>query len=159
MSVEFYRGSPGKFDSRTLNRNTLNSWTGRTQVNFGGKSHPECATFSPDGRRSPRETCILHYVYLSIYLSIYLALSLSIYIYIYMYVYIYIYICMYLFTCIYIIYPPEGRTSARKRVHIFWGKGSQTGTHDGEIKSGKLRWKFWRESTRKVTLWKVPLKR
>ena len=29
MSVEFYRGSPGKFDSRTLNRTTLNSWTGR----------------------------------------------------------------------------------------------------------------------------------
>ena len=30
MSVEFYRGSPGKFDSRTLNRTTLNRWTGRT---------------------------------------------------------------------------------------------------------------------------------
>ena len=30
MSVEFYRESPGKFDSRTLNRKTLNRWTGRT---------------------------------------------------------------------------------------------------------------------------------
>ena len=30
MSVEFDRGSPGKFDSRTLNRKTLNRWTGRT---------------------------------------------------------------------------------------------------------------------------------
>ena len=30
MSVEFYRESPGKFDSRTLNRETLNRWTGRT---------------------------------------------------------------------------------------------------------------------------------
>ena len=28
MSVEFYRGSPGKFDSRTLSRETLNRWTG-----------------------------------------------------------------------------------------------------------------------------------
>ena len=32
MSVEFYRGSPGKFDSRTLNRTTLSRWTGRTHV-------------------------------------------------------------------------------------------------------------------------------
>ena len=30
MSVEFYRESPGKFDSRTLSRETLNRWTGRT---------------------------------------------------------------------------------------------------------------------------------
>ena len=30
MSVEFDRGSPGKFDSRTLNRETLNRWTGRS---------------------------------------------------------------------------------------------------------------------------------
>ena len=28
MSVELYRESPGKFDSRTLNRITLNRWTG-----------------------------------------------------------------------------------------------------------------------------------
>ena len=32
MSVEFYRGSPGKFDSRTLNRKTLNRWTGRNAI-------------------------------------------------------------------------------------------------------------------------------
>ena len=30
MSVEFDRGSPGKFDSRTRNRETLDRWTGRT---------------------------------------------------------------------------------------------------------------------------------
>ena len=30
MSVEFYRGSPGKFDPRTLNRETVSRWTGRT---------------------------------------------------------------------------------------------------------------------------------
>ena len=29
MSVEFYRESPGKFDSRTLSRKSLNRWTGR----------------------------------------------------------------------------------------------------------------------------------
>ena len=30
MSVEFHRGSPGKFDSRMLSRETLSRWTGRT---------------------------------------------------------------------------------------------------------------------------------
>ena len=30
MPVEFDRGSPGKFDSRTLSRKTLNRWTGRS---------------------------------------------------------------------------------------------------------------------------------
>ena len=29
MSVEFDRGSPGKFDSRTLNREPLSKWSGR----------------------------------------------------------------------------------------------------------------------------------
>ena len=33
MSVEFDRESPGKFDSRTLNRKTLNRWTGRNDCN------------------------------------------------------------------------------------------------------------------------------
>ena len=37
MSVEFYRESPRKFDSRTLNRKTLNRWTGRT-INSGTNS-------------------------------------------------------------------------------------------------------------------------
>ena len=32
MSVEFYRESPGKFDSRTLSRETLSRWTGRTII-------------------------------------------------------------------------------------------------------------------------------
>ena len=35
MSVEFDRGSPGKFDSRTLNRNALSRWTGRIHVADG----------------------------------------------------------------------------------------------------------------------------
>ena len=34
MSVEFYRESPGEFDSRTLDRKTLNRWTGRTRTTF-----------------------------------------------------------------------------------------------------------------------------
>ena len=29
MSAESYRESPGKFDSRTLSRETLSRWTGR----------------------------------------------------------------------------------------------------------------------------------
>ena len=32
MSVEFYRESPGKFDSRTLNRKTLKRWTRRNCI-------------------------------------------------------------------------------------------------------------------------------
>ena len=32
MSVEFDRGSPGSFDSRTLYRKTLNRWTGRIRA-------------------------------------------------------------------------------------------------------------------------------
>ena len=30
MSIEFDRGSPGKFDSRTLSRKTPSRWTGRS---------------------------------------------------------------------------------------------------------------------------------
>ena len=32
MSVKFYRESPGKFDSITFNRKTINRWTGRSNV-------------------------------------------------------------------------------------------------------------------------------
>ena len=45
MSVEFYRGSPGKFDSRTLNRKTLNRWTGRTA---------SCHSFKPRSFKATR---------------------------------------------------------------------------------------------------------
>ena len=34
MSVEFYRGSPGKFDSRTLSRKALSRWTGRIMFDY-----------------------------------------------------------------------------------------------------------------------------
>ena len=37
MSVEFYRKSPGKFDSRTLDITTLNRWTGRILMFAAGR--------------------------------------------------------------------------------------------------------------------------
>ena len=41
MSVEFYRESPGKFDSRTLDRKTLSRWTGRKGMYlFGARREP-----------------------------------------------------------------------------------------------------------------------
>ena len=43
MSVEFYRGTPGKFDSRTLNRKTLNRWTGRIRLRSCDKARPGAA--------------------------------------------------------------------------------------------------------------------
>ena len=69
MSVEFDRGSPGKFDSRTLGRETLSRWTGRIQnVHYA--------------------LYIIHLsisMYQSIYPSIYLIyLSLCVYIYTHM---------------------------------------------------------------------------
>ena len=36
MSVEFYRGSPGNLDSRTLSRKTLSRWTRRMSGRVGG---------------------------------------------------------------------------------------------------------------------------
>ena len=35
MSVEFCREPPGKFDSRTLSRETLNRWTGHIIPSYG----------------------------------------------------------------------------------------------------------------------------
>ena len=70
MSVESYRESPGKFDSRTLSTKTLNRWTGRT-----ARYH----------------TCIMYTIPHIIYNHI----PHNIYIYIYIHIYIYIYIYMY----------------------------------------------------------------
>ena len=47
MSVEFDRVSPGKFDSRTLNRKTLDRWTGRTQEMTNNENSFENATDNP----------------------------------------------------------------------------------------------------------------
>ena len=40
MSVEFYRESPGKFDSKTLSRETLSRWTGRTPAHMLTRLRP-----------------------------------------------------------------------------------------------------------------------
>ena len=40
MSVEFYGESPGKFDSRTLNRTTLSRWTGRSEAHHMNRTRP-----------------------------------------------------------------------------------------------------------------------
>ena len=47
MSVEFDRGSPGKFDSRTLDRETLDRWTGR--IPWGTSRHSP-TSFEGDAR-------------------------------------------------------------------------------------------------------------
>ena len=83
MSVESKRGSPGKFDSRTLNRKMLSRWTGRNL---------EC-----QGVDSVR-FLITAYIYIYIYIHTYM--------YVYMYIYIYrerercIYIYIYIYICI-----------------------------------------------------------
>ena len=69
MSVWFYWESPGKFDSRTLSRETLSRWTGCTS----------CDNLLISGAE---------------YIYIYMHLYIYIYIYIHTYTYIYIYIHM-----------------------------------------------------------------
>ena len=39
MSVEFDRESPGKFDSRTLNRTNISRWTGRSSSSSSSSSN------------------------------------------------------------------------------------------------------------------------
>ena len=39
MSVEIHRESPGKFNSRTLNRKTLSRWTGRNHIVISALAH------------------------------------------------------------------------------------------------------------------------
>ena len=65
MSVEFYRGSPGKFDSRTLNRVTLKKWTGRisTELWFGSaQGLCFCSVPIPRGIRfvNDNSCCYIH---------------------------------------------------------------------------------------------------
>ena len=75
MSVLCYRESPGKFDSRTLSRETLSRWTGRNYY------------FDlPDGGvlvQGARREAVL-YIYIYIYACVYI----HIYIYIYVYAYV-----------------------------------------------------------------------
>ena len=80
MSVEFDRGSPVKFDSRTLSRETLNRWTGRTP-------HSPAA-FSKGLSLSP-------WMLLETSDGLPVIISNDVYIYIYMYICVYIYIYIY----------------------------------------------------------------
>ena len=94
MSVDFYRDSPGKFDSRTLNRKTLDRCTGRIrncEASLDGRLRRHHA-----GTRSPKPEAYIHthiYTYLHI---------------LYIYIYIHTYICI----CTHMQRPP-GPSSSR----------------------------------------------
>ena len=77
MSVEFYRESTGKFDSRPLSRETLSRWTGR-MIYIMLASIAIVNSY----------VCIYIYMhaYIYIYIHIHTSLSLSIHIYIYIYI-------------------------------------------------------------------------
>ena len=78
MSVEFDRESPGKLDSRTLNRETLNRWTGRTTLDF-----IQCNITYYDTTHMIYYITILYDIINNIIIiSLSLSLSLSVYIYI-----------------------------------------------------------------------------
>ena len=72
MSVDFYRESPGKFDSRTLNGKTLSRWTGRIL-----KENTFAYTETRDQALALPHPLIHTHAY--------------IYTYVYVYIYIYIY--------------------------------------------------------------------
>ena len=89
MSVEFYRESSVKFDSRTLRRETLSRWTGRSHAlrytdPEEGMYLINCQ-YGPDTETNTKNTCIYTCVCI-----------------LYKYIYIYIYIVcihMYIYTC------------------------------------------------------------
>ena len=64
MSVEFDRETPGKFDSRTLSKETLSRWTGRNLLCVVPIS-------SDDPRRESNFDPM--YIYIYIYTPIYLS--------------------------------------------------------------------------------------
>ena len=66
MSVEFYRESPRKFDSRTLNRKTLNRWTGCKSLTIVG-SPPASSSYGPDPSLAMIYTIIIQYDMLLVY--------------------------------------------------------------------------------------------
>ena len=86
MSVEFYRESPGKFDSRTLNRKTLDRWTGRTT------NDNTCLTLDVLFVEIIVGEIVLYYIYIYIYThTIYICVCMSVCMCIHIYIYIYIY--------------------------------------------------------------------
>ena len=86
MSVEFDRGSPGKFDSRTLNRKTLSRWTGRMTtttttttttimitmiiINVTGRQRAHGRLAIPPLRGLPRRSYTHTYVCMYVYIYI-----------------------------------------------------------------------------------------
>ena len=68
MSVGFYRESPGKFDSRTLNRTTLSMWTGRDSGGpYLGRETGRTA------RSAVSPANIYTYIYIYIYIYTYIS--------------------------------------------------------------------------------------
>ena len=135
MSFECYRESPGKFDSRTLNRKTLNRWTGR---NGRLTTFTWCDAFgsfpmrwSFVDMRSFKYNHLMRKMFDNSHITWYLQFSVyndnnntnnnnntctCIYIYIYIYIYVFIYlgiihnICMYIY-----IYRMISSTSVLRR--------------------------------------------
>ena len=93
MSVEFHRESPGKFDSRTLNRETLNRWTWgnggapgarRAQLRpfLGPLSEPQGPPPLPYKETLYKQTYIYIYIYTYIHIHTYVCIYIYIYIHI-----------------------------------------------------------------------------
>ena len=115
ISVEFYRSSPGKFDSRTPSRKTLSRWTGRSLT---GSPYFRSETWScrPACRSAARDETATRYIYIYIYIYVCVYMYMYIYIYIlyytilyynmivYIYIYYNIYIYIYIYTCTLYIY-------------------------------------------------------
>ena len=91
MSVEFYRESPRKFDSRTLDRKTLNRWTVRimsshvtSRYALGRKDSVENLGEILEGDRDQ-----LYHIILPRFAFFIISMIHFIYVYIYIYIYIY----------------------------------------------------------------------
>ena len=69
MSVEFDRGSPGKFDSRTLNRETLDRWTGRRLYQIIVKERARGLSAAGPRTWLLQVTTIYVYIYIYIYIT------------------------------------------------------------------------------------------
>ena len=67
MSVQFYRESPGKFDSRTLSREILSRWTGRNKQQTPRHAEDGGARAGSAGPDEPQGYI---YIYIYIYISI-----------------------------------------------------------------------------------------
>ena len=101
MSVEFYRGSPGKFDSRTLGRKALSRWTGRITLALQAPRPEDEAVpqGGPSSGGAPRIIQIMIRRRIIMIISVCITIIISD-----IYIYIYIYMCL-----------REARRGARRR--------------------------------------------